>query len=274
MKRLLAAAVLLSAAPLLADDCTLLRELYAVRAMMLKPSSSSYEVDSFIDKRLDALREPLPDGGYRWVRWVRPNGEGPFDKKLHRPKSPKNALDSFEASGQHAYAVRVAVPEKRTLFNGNNPVFVGNIEIRYTAEGKTGTMKQPIDALMQPGTSRTIDLPVIADRADVRLGSGTDHPDQALVEVHFMQALPEDDRDNPSYDAVRALGRIRGSSDAAEIDDTIAEVEQRTMPGSYPIPLARIFADLRRADDLIRSKKESDQDRGYELLKDTMRRLR
>src|SRR5258706_2207852 len=169
MKRLIATAALLIAAPLVADDCTLLRELYAVRALKMK-TYTSYDVDSFIDKRLDVLREPLPGGGYRWVRWTRPAGEGSFDKKLHRPKAPKNALDSFEATGEHAYAVRVAVPAKRTMFNGNNPVFVGHIEIRYTAEGKTQTIKQPIETLMQPDTSRTFDLPVIADTVNVRQG--------------------------------------------------------------------------------------------------------
>src|SRR5437763_15834241 len=172
MKRL-ALAVLLIAPPLAADDCTLLRELYAVRAMALRASTSSYDIDSFIDKRLDVLRGPLPGGGYRWVRWVRPAGEGPFDKKLHRTKAPKDALDSFEASGQHAYAVRIAVPAKRTLFNANNAVYVGNIEIRYTAEGRTRTMKQPIDVLLQPDTSRTIDLTVIGESVDGRLGTGT-----------------------------------------------------------------------------------------------------
>jgi hypothetical protein len=275
MKRHLAAAtLLLAAAPLLADDCTLLRELYAVRALKMKTYSSSYDVDKFIDKRLDVLREPLPGGGYRWVKWVRPGGEGPFDKKLHRTKAPKSALDSFEASGEHVYAVRVAVPAKRTLFNSNNPVYVGNIEIRYTAEGKTRTMKQPIDALMQPDTSRTIDLPVIADTVDVRLGSGTDRPGESLIEVHFKQALAEDDRENPDYETVRALQRIRGSSDARVIDDEIAEMERRILPNSDPLPLVEIVADLRRADDLIRSKKDEDQERGNRLLKDTLRRLR
>ena len=266
MKRL-AVVALLIASPLAADDCTLFRELYAVRAMMLRPYSSSYDVDSFIDKRLDALRGPLPGGGYRWVKWVRPGGEGPFDKKLHRTKAPKDALDSFEASGQHAYAVRVAVPAKRTLFNSNNAVYVGNIEIRYSAEGKSRTMKQPIDALMQPDTSRTIDLPAIADTVDVRLGTGTDKPGESLVEVHFKQALPEDDRDNPDYDAVRALQRIRDSSDRRAIDDEIARIEHDSLP------LVEIMADLRRADDLIRSKKDEDQERGNKLLRETLRRL-
>jgi len=267
MKRLFAIALLFAAAPLLADDCTLLHELYAVRTVMMKTYSSSYDADAFIDKRLELLRK-----GY--VIWVRPTGEGPFDKKLHRTKAPKDALDSFEASGEHVYAVRVAVPAKRTLFNANNPVYVGNIEIRYTAEGKTLTMKQPIDALMQPDTSRTIDLPVIADTVSVRLGSGTDRPGESLVEVHFKQALPEDDRSNPDYDAVRALQRIRGSSDARTIDDEIADMERRLLPNSDPLPLVEIIADLRRADDLIRSKKDEDQERGNRLLKDTLRRLR
>ncbi len=266
MKRIMLV-LLFVAAPALADDCTALRELYGVRAMMLKRYASSYDVDRFIDRRLAVLREG-------WVRWVRPTGEGPFDKKLHRTKAPTNALDSFEASGEHVYAVRVAVPAKRTLFSSNNPVFVGNVEIRYTAEGKTRTMKQPIDALMQPDTSRTIDLPVIADSVDVRLGSGTDNPGEALVEVHFKQAVTEDDPGNPAYDSVRALQRIRGSSDPRAIDDEIAVMERRAFPDSDPLPLIEIVTDLRRADDLIHSKKEEEQERGNKLLKETLRRLR
>lgn len=271
MKRLpVAAAVLLFAAPLFADDCSLLRELYAVRSVMLR---SSYDVDRFVDKRLDLLRDPLPGGGYRWVRWVRPTGEGPFDKKLHRTKAPRTALDSFEASGEHTYAVRVTVPAKRTLFSGNNPVYVGAVEIRYTAGGKTKTMTETINALMQPDTSRTIDLPAIADSADVRLASGTDKPGEALVEVHFKQALPEDDRANPDYDAVRALQRVRSSSDPRTIDDEIADAERRIIPEGDSLPLAQIIADLRRADDLIHSKKDEEQERGNKLLRETLRRL-
>jgi hypothetical protein len=228
----------------------------------MRTSASSYDVDAFVDKRLEVLRK-----GY--VIWTRPAGEGPFDKKLHRTKAPKDALDSFEASGEHVYAVRVAVPAKRTLFNANNPVYVGNIEIRYTtADGKTQTLKQPIEALMQPDTSRTIDLPVIADSVSVRLGTGTDKPGESLVEVHFKQALPEDDRNNPDYDAVRALQRIRDSSDPRTVDDEIMKIERDELP------LVEIIADLRRADDLIRSKKDDDQVRGNQLLKDTLRRLR
>jgi len=263
MKRLVLTALLL-ATPLLADDCSLLRELYGVRATALK---SSYDVNSHIDRRLDILREG-------WVRWVRPGGEGPFDKKLHRPKAPKSALDSFEASGEHAYAVRVAVPAKRTVFYGNNPVYVGSVEIRYEADGKTKTKTEKIDALMQPDTSRTIDLPVIADRVDVRLASGTDKPGESLVEVHFKLAVPEDDPANPDYAAVRALQRIRSSSDPRSIDDEIAGAERKIWPDIYPLPLTEIIADLRRADDLIHSKKDEDQERGNKLLRDTLRRLR
>jgi len=266
MKRLFIAVLLFAATPLLADDCTLLRELYAVRAVAMRSYSSSYDVDSFIDKRLGVLRE-----GY--VIWVRPSGEGPFDKKLHRPKAPKDALDSFESSGEHVYAVRVAVPAKRTLFNGNNPVYVGNIEIRYTANGKTQTMKQPIEALMQPDTSRTIDLPVIADSVSVRIGTGTDRPNESLVEVHFKQAVPEDDRNNPNYDVVRALQRVRDSSDHRAIDDEIADMERRILPNGDPLPLVEIIAELRKADDLIHSKKDEDQERGNKLLRETLRRL-
>jgi hypothetical protein len=133
----------------------------------------------------------------------------------------------------------------------------------------TKTMKQPIETLMRPDTSRTIDLPVIADSAGVRLGTGTDKPGESLVEVHFLQAVAQDDPKNPALDAVRALQRVRDASDTPRaIDDEIAELDRDELP------LAEIVADLRRADELIRSKKDDDRDHGHQLLKDTMARLR
>ncbi len=65
------------------------------------------------------------------------------------------------------------------------------------------------------------------------------------------------------------LRRLRNSSDRDAIDDEIAKMEPA---GS--LPLYRIVRELRRADELLRSKKQEDQDKGDKLLKETLRRLR
>ena len=109
-----------------------------------------------------------------------------------------------------------------------------------------------------------ISLPAAMDSDDV-LSAGT---------VGLLHAIDRFDPDQGVRFETYALQRIRGSSDARTIDDEIAEMERRILPNSDPLPLVEIIADLRRADDLIRSKKDEDQERGNRLLKDTLRRLR
>src|SRR5229473_2066295 len=115
-----------------ADDCggyRALGVLYQVRSMMMRSGSSSYDVDRFIDRTLDDLREPTADGGFRWVRWVIPRADAPFQKDGHLAVAlhERGDSDHFEASSQHVFAVRIAVPGKRSMFNGNNRVFVGTV---------------------------------------------------------------------------------------------------------------------------------------------------
>lgn len=267
------------AAPLVAaDDCRddrALGTLYEVRSLMLKRYASSFDVDHFIDRRVDELREPTGDGGYRWVRWVRLEGEAPIDKHGHTVGAATSAPqpDRFEASGAHAFAVRIAVPRKRSLLNGNSAVTVGNVEVRYTVDGRTKTIREQWNAQLNPDNSRTIDLPSIADHVDVAVEARAAKPGESLVEVHFRQAVAQDDPANPDYPTIVALNRIRGSNDARAVDEAIAELEHDLFPNAEPLPLLQIVEDLRRADDLMRSKKDADVEKGERLLKETLRRL-
>src|SRR5438270_12190698 len=181
MKRVMGFVLLMIAAPLFAadtgDPCGAymqLGALYEVRALMMKPYASSYDVEKFINERVEQLRDPLPDGGYRWVRWIRPEGEAPIDKHGHTVAAVQGSnSDSVEASGQHAFAVRVAVPAKKSLFSRNNAVYVGEVHVSYTVNGRTKEKTEKINQWMNPDTSRTIDLGAIADRTEPRLAAST-----------------------------------------------------------------------------------------------------
>jgi hypothetical protein len=255
-------------------DCaaaTQLATLYQIRSLMLKPYSSSYDVDNFIDKKLDELREPLSGGGFRWVRWARPSGDPEYDKHGHNVVGVQGSnSDNFEASGDHAFAVRIAVPSKRSLFSGNNAVYVGAVHVRYNVAGRERTKDEVINNWMNPDTTRTIDLGTIADHADVSLDASTAQKNvkSSLVEIHLLKAVAQDDPANPNYESIATLKRLRNSFDRDLIDDEIAKFEP-----SGSIPLYHVIRELRRADDLIRSKKEDDQQKGEKLLKETLRRL-
>ncbi|HEY8132527.1 MAG TPA: hypothetical protein VII12_11615 [Thermoanaerobaculia bacterium] len=255
-------------------DCAAANQLlalYQVRSLMLR-GDSSYEIEKFINKKIDELREPLPGGGFRWVRWVRPPRDPEYDKKGHNVVAVQGSgSDTFEASGDHAYAVRIAVPSKRSLFNANNAVYVGNVHVRYTSNGRDRTKDEAINGWMNPDTTRTIDLETIADHVDVSLESSTASKNvrQSLVEIHLLKAAPQDDPANPNYETLGLLRRVRESSDPDTIDEEIARLEP-----SESFPVYRLIHQLRRADELIHSKKQEDQEKGDKLLKETLRRLR
>lgn len=282
MKRALLAFALISLAlPAFAidlNDCggdlTHLGALYEIRTLMMHRSTTASDVGRFIDRRVDELRVPQPAGGYKWVRWVRPTGETPYEKKVHTVAAVYGAgdPDSFEASSDHIYAVRLAVPSKRSLFKGNRPVYVGDVQV--SSDRKNDVIH--VNKWMNPDTSQTFDLHGISDhvRASVQASTGEKDAHDSVVEFHFMQAVMQDDPANPAYSTIRALQRIRETPDAATVDSEIAALESSLFPGSEPLPLLTIMSDLRRADELIRSTKPEEQEKGNKLLKDTLRRLR
>ena len=288
MKRIVLLAALAVAAPLLAielpgsrdEACrayTQLGTLYEVRGLMMRSYFSSYDVQKLIDNRIDYLRGPLQDGGFRWVRWVRPDKDAPDDKEVHEVRAAQGSgSDTFENSADHAFNVKVIIPAKRSLFKGNNPVYVGTLKVNYTANGRNFTKELPINDWMSPDTQRTLEFDTIADRATATLDVAAKPNDvgEAVAEIHFRKAIPTDDPANPDYGTIQSLRRIRSSTDAATVDSEIAAVERTIFPTADPLPLLTIFDDLRRADKWMRSTKADEQEKGQKLLKDTLSRLR
>ena len=282
MKRSLILAILVLATPLFAierdDNCralTQLGSLYEIRSLMARTYISSYDVQQAIDNRLEALRGPQGDGAYRWVKWVRPASDAPDDKEVHEVRAKNGSgSDTFEGSAEHPFNVKVIIPEKRSLFNKNNPVYVGTLRVTYTANGRDFDKELAVNSWMNPGTSRTIEFDTIADRAQAAVEVSTNDPGKAVAEIHFRQAVAQDDPANPAYPTIQALKRVRQSPDPATVDAEIAALEHALFPAADPIPFLTILTDLRRADQWMRSSKTEEQDKGQRLLKETLSRLR
>ncbi len=285
MKRTIGITLLLAATPLFAVDMTdqcsaylQLGTLYEVRALMMKPYASSNDVENFIQERVEQLRDPLPGGGYRWVRWVRPDGDAQIDKHGHTVMAVQGSgSDSVEATSKHTFAVRIAVPAKKSLFSRNNAVYIGSVHVSFTVNGRTRAKDEKIDQWMNPDTSHLIDLGAIADNAEAGLDASTSAANvkESLVEIQFFQAAAQDDPANPAYDTIRSLERIRrGSAGAYSVDAEIGKRERELFPSAEPIPLLTIMADLHRAEELIHSKKDEDHEKGAKLLRETLRKVR
>lgn len=284
MRRLLVVLALLIpfAAAVRAQDCSAdvaaLGALYDLRNMTFRGYSSSYDLDRRLDHYLEEFRDPLPGGGYRWVRFVRPSGDGPVLKREHLVAAGYDSgdRDSFEASGDHPYAVRVVVPRKRTMVRANKEVWVGDVTIRYTENGREKTLTKSVGQWMQPDTSKTFDLGVIADSADVTLESAAREANrkEALVEIHFRQAVAQDDPENPKYDAIQSLKRLSTNSfDPVSMDYEIARFERRLFGTPTSAPLSSIHRKLQEAEKLLKSEKTEEQEKGRKLLSEASKEL-
>ncbi|HVR44038.1 MAG TPA: hypothetical protein VMS56_11420 [Thermoanaerobaculia bacterium] len=263
-----------------ADECAqlaALRALYEVRQLMLHPLVSSWDVSARIEQHLERLREPLPGGGYRWVRFVRPAGAGPVVKREHLVREERRAGDPeiFEAEAAVPYSVRVVIPRKRSLLRGNKEAWIGTVSIRYWSEGGVETIEREIDQWLRPDNSRTIDLGVIADRAVVSVETATRAASlgEALVEIHFHQAVSRDDPENPNYEGVLALERLQASLDPVTLDLEIARMERWLFPGIEVTPFTTIGARIREAERLLRSEDEKERDEGAKALQEVVRAL-
>lgn len=280
MRTLLVFTLLFAPATVFADctnDIAALGALYEIRQLSLRSYGSSYEIGRAVERHIDLLREPLGNGRYRWVRYVRPTGDAPVVKREHLVSvaQEKGDLSSFEAAGEHPFAVKVSVPRKRSTFKGNNEVYAGKLLVRYWVDGKMKTLERTIDQWMAPDTSKSFDLDAIADRAEATLevAARSAKRNESLVEIHFKQAVAQDDPANPSIDAIRALERVAQYSDPETIDDEVRKLERRLFPSLDPFPFAWITAQVREANRLMKSEKVEEKEKGRVLLEEAVRKL-
>src|SRR5688572_3488009 len=271
---------LIIATAAMAQECPeleALRALYGVRQLMMEPYANTYTVGEFIDARLDELRDPLPGGGYRWVRFIRPSGDAPIEKREHLVNSDQTTgeFETFEGEAGHPFSVRVVVPRKRSLLKANKDVYVGNVRIRYSVDGKQKTLEKKVNEWLTPDTSRTFDLGGIADHAEatVEVATRPASVKEALAEIHFRLAVAQDDPENPNAEAIASLKRIRPTIDPYTVDLEIGKLERRLFPGIDVIPFTTIGFRIREAEKLILSEKEEDQVKGKKMLTEVIRTL-
>ncbi|MEO8217968.1 MAG: hypothetical protein ABI718_12880 [Acidobacteriota bacterium] len=281
MKRIpLVLLVVLFALPVFAveDPCapevSALQAFYDIRNLMIQPYSSSYDLQERVDYHLDRLREPAGDGTYRWVRWTRPSGSAPDQKKEHTVTADQGAgeNDTFDASSTHPFAVSVVVPRKRSLLKANNRVYVSRLVVHYWVDGREKVMEKVINDWLRPDTSRSFDLGDIADRADASavVSAAASDLKEALVEIHFKQAVAQDDPENPNYDTIKRLKQFASYPTPASVDDEIARLESRLFGRPSSLPIATFIARIREAEKLKKSKKEEEQKKGQTMLEDAL----
>lgn len=239
----------------LESDLELLGALHQVRAMWLDPDVAEWQIERWIDDRIETWRGPLPDGSYQWILRGRPESEV-VKRSEHLVYGSLDQPARIEEGDAWVYGVRVVVPRKRSLFRGNNPVWVGRITIR-TRDDSGAPVEEvvPVERWFAPNTTQTWDLDAIVPRADVILEAAAEpeHRGASLVEIHFLESIERDDPSGPHYDSIQMLSEMSGWLSAERIDSEIERLESRLIPGARSVPVASVAQLLEEALTLIDS---------------------
>lgn len=258
------------------SDLQLLGALHQVRAMWVDPEVAEWQIDRWIDDQVETWRGPLSDGTHRWVLRERPEVEV-LDRSEHLVYGTTDQPAMVEDGDAWIYGVRIVVPRKRSLFRGNNRVWIEQITIRTRGEeGIPVEDTVPVRRWFAPNTSQTWDLETIVPRADVSVEAGADpeHRGESLLEIHFLESLERDDPSGPHYDSIKALTELEELLSADRIDDAIARVEMRLIPGARSVPVALVAQFLEEALTLIDSEDPEERKRAMATFVEALNLIR
>lgn len=190
-----------------------------------------------IDDRIEELRQKRSDGTYRWASLEREEADRLTREKDVERVYTEDEVDVVTLEGRDGYRVEIEIPRKKSLFSGNERVFVKRIAVR--ADG--GTEEIPSSVWIEPGSSWAAPLPRILRSGEVVVELGVESGrEDAVAEVSVLQAKLVDDPRSPYYPAVSKLldirGHLEGSVDRSAIERSIDEA-LATIPGEVDTSL-------------------------------------
>ncbi|HUO85553.1 MAG TPA: hypothetical protein VM534_10615, partial [Thermoanaerobaculia bacterium] len=209
---------------------------------------------AIIDEQIESLREPRSGGSFRWAALEREEeSRVTREQKVEHARS-EAVLNTVTLETLDAYRVVVDVPPKKSLFHGNEKIFVRRIvAVERLADGSSRTEEIPVDQWVEQGGTHAVVLPRILGSALLTIEMGVESGSEtALAKVSASRARLADDPKSPFYPAVtrlvavrRALGQdsVMRRDVSQAIDEAIA-----TIPGEVEqsIVMARAAAEERR----------------------------
>lgn len=195
------------------------------------PSTPTTELQRFrecLNRLLHLLRGPLPDGGYRYVRFSKTPGGNADTQKLvarHPPANPQRWQRTHEGK---VYRVHIYSPSKRGMFGGNRDAWLERLLVDYRVGQEKKTWSKPLRRFLKRGESIDIDLPEIVDAADVSLffGCKPEHSGKAEFFVEFVKAAQQDVLDAPDAGLIAQIKSFGPETTLRATRDSLATLLQ------------------------------------------------
>jgi hypothetical protein len=254
-----------------------------------------------VTEDIDLLRGKRADGTYQYAAYDRMEAGRKSDSFSVDPEHKESVL---ELRDSFAYRLIVSVPSRRMVLAKNHHIYINRIEIeslpQTSSEKKFQTVK--LDAWLEPGASKTVDLGDIGKQAIARVYAHADADGYANVTLTFIEARIFDEPSSPYADAVdsaKAILKAIDHSDTASIramaqrisgrlgsDSAVAAVPMGTPPATIAAtPSAsqievtagrsdtETMSELQAIEDLLTGT-EAERRQGVDRLHQLLRRLR
>lgn len=254
-----------------------------------------------VNEDIDLLRGKRADGTYQYAAYDRMEAGRKSDSFSVDPERKESVLELRDV---FPYRLIVNVPSRRMMVAKNHHIYVDRVEIEMlpqtSSEKKFQTVK--VDAWLEPGTAKTIDLGDIGKQATARVYAHAEAGGYANVTLTFIEARIFDEPSSPYADAVESAKAVLKAIDHAD-KSSIRAMAQRistsfaassaVIPASTGAPPATIAAtpavsqvnvtagredtetltELQAIEDLLTGT-EAERRQGVDRLHQLLRRLR
>jgi len=168
-----------------------------------------------VNEDIDLLRGKRADGTYQYAAYDRMEAGRKTDSFSVDPEHKESVL---ELRDTFPYRLIVNVPSRRMMVAKNHHIYIDRVEIEMlpqtSSEKKFQTVK--VDAWLEPGTSKTIDLGDIGKQATARVYAHAEAGGYANVTLTFIEARIFDEPSSPYADAVESAKAILKAIDHAD----------------------------------------------------------
>jgi hypothetical protein len=191
-----------------------------------------------VNEDIDLLRGKRADGTYQYAAYDRMEAGRKSDSFSVDPEHKESVLELRDA---FPYRLIVNVPSRRMMVAKNHHIYIDRVEIetlpQTSSEKKFQTVK--IDAWLEPGNSKTIDLGDIGKQATARVYAHAEAGGYANVTLTFIEARIFDEPSSPYADAVesaKAILKAIDHGDKSSIRAMAQRISSAFPAGSAAVP--------------------------------------
>jgi hypothetical protein len=186
-----------------------------------------------VNEDIELLRGRAANGLYQYARYERIEGGRVSRASSVQPPDKKHETRVLEVSAPFAYRLILDSPSRRMLVTRNRPVFIERVEIEYVPQGSSATKRETIsiEANLNPGEVRPVDLPDIARQATVRVFARADEAQgYGNLTATLIQARVVDNPESPYADAVasaKSLVKSLENNDVGSVRSLASRMRQQ-----------------------------------------------